>query len=360
MRYQFSYFDLWPYILIAFIFLYCHWLRSKNTSKIIFSTLFIFCALRYDVGWDYMSYVSLIEMDYEEIIDSRIELLSNYILLLGNYVNFYPIVFIIFSFLTLKITFFSIKKYSINPLISWLVFYSMPLFFFASLSTLRQSLATAIVFYSYSYVKEKKYLNFIAAIFVASLFHTSSIIGFFILPLVLLRINKFLNIILLLISFIVSTFLLELISTLSINNLFFLRFIKYVEMDSAKPQLLNYLYYFIGILNLIFYHKLSRNDDCNKDYITLINFGLIFLNIFSFEPVTSLRISAFYLMFLIYLLPNYLNLFDTKFSKILENIFIFGFISLSFFYLAIYINNYNNWVISKISFIPYKFWFNEH
>ena len=150
MEYNFFITDLWPYALIASAFLFCNLFKTKYSSKIIYLTLFIFSALRYDIGWDYTEYVSEIESGYNSIINSRFELLNKYIFLIGSYLNFYPIVFAIYSFLMLRIVYYSINKYSVNPLLSWLVFYSMPLFFFASLSTIRQSLAMILVFYSFN------------------------------------------------------------------------------------------------------------------------------------------------------------------------------------------------------------------
>lgn len=355
MKYEFFLLDLWPYFLIAFVFLYCNYTNSKNSSKLIFTSLLTFCVLRYDVGWDYTSYRTAIESGFNNIINLRYEPLGKYLLLIGSYLNFYPIVFAIFSLLTLRIVYISINKYSINPVLSWLVFYSFPLFFFASLSTIRQSLATVLIFYSYKFVVEKKYYKFLIILLVAMSFHISAIVGILLLPIIIFPISRLINIIL----FIASFFLSKTILLYAVNSdfVFLTIFKNYIGYEEAKPELISYLYYALGIFNLLYYNKLSKINPQNKIIITLINVGLVLFNTLSFEPVTSLRVSAFFLIFLIYLIPYYVEIFNKQSGKIVKNILVTSFLSLSFIYLYMYINNYTNGVIEKVSFLPYKFWF---
>ncbi|WP_195760023.1 EpsG family protein [Flavobacterium sp. LC2016-23] len=321
-------------------------------------TLFIFCALRYDVGWDYMSYIEDLDTGFDELLDSRYEFLSKCVFLLGSFLNFYPLVFIIFAYLTLKIVYDGIKQYSINPLLSWVVYYSMPLFFFSALSTIRQSLATVIVFYSYRFAKEKKYLFFLLTIFIGSLFHISSIIGLLILPLVLWPLNRTKNIIFFISSFFISTLLYNYLINLNAGISSLTRLQSYILNDeNVKPNMITYLYYAIGLFNLLFYEKLVSFNARNKDFITLFNFGLIMLNLLSFEPISSLRISAFFMLYLIYLVPYYVKFFISSDRMIVQFSIITGFLLLSFFYIYLYIKSYNEFLLAKTSFVPYKFWF---
>ncbi len=357
MKYEFSFVDLWPYLIIALIFTACYLKKSENTSKIIYITLFAFCALRFDVGWDYTSYVDQIKKGYTGDIDNRIELFSKYVFSIGSYLKFYPIVFIIFAFLTLKITSLAINKYSVNPLLSWLVFYSMPLFFFASLSTLRQSVATAIIFYSYRYATEKKYLLFFITILIACLFHISAIAGVLILPLILVPIGKKGNMLLFFSSFFIAKLLFIILNNMVLGFNFYSRILFYINNETYKSTILQYLYFSIGILNFFFYNRLIKADTRNKELITMSNFGLVLFNILSFEPVSAGRISAFYLIFWVFLIPYYAHFFTPRSAKYVNHIIFIGFVALSFFYLSIYITSYNNGILSKVSFLPYKFWF---
>lgn len=357
MKYEFFLFDLWPYFLIACVFIYCNYTNSKYSSKLIFISLLTFSVLRYDVGWDYISYRTVIESGFNNIINLRFEPLSKSLFLIGSYLNFYPVVFAIFSFLTLKIVYNSINKYSINTVLSWLVFYSFPLFFFASLSTLRQSLATVLIFYSYRFVVEKKYIKFFIILVIAMSFHISAIVGILLLPIIIFPISRLINIILLIASFYVSQIILFYINNFDFAFLTVLK--NYIGYEEAKPQLINYLYYAFGIFNLLFYNKLSKFNPQNKVIISLINIGLVLFNILSFEPITSLRVSAFFLIFLIYLVPYYVEIFNKESGQLVKNILAMGFLSLSFIFLYMYINNYANGVIEKVSFLPFQFWFNN-
>lgn len=360
MPYKFVFFDMWPYLIIAFIFVFCYLSKLKKSSEIIFISLFLFSALRYDLGWDYTMYVSDFKEGYSQIIDSRYELLSKLIILLAIIVDFYPLLFIIFAWLILKLTFLSINKYSINPVISWLVYYSMPLFFFASLSTLRQSLATVIILYSYKYIIQKRYFHFIVAIIIASLFHISGIIGILILPLMLIPINKRINYILIIVSFFISTLIKNISSNYFSEISIFIRFFKYyIDATNAGPTSLQYLYYAIGIFNLIFYNKLVKLNTLNKYYISISSFGIVIFNILSFEPVSALRLSSFFLIFWIYLIPYYSLIFSKKYNRIIQILILILFLSLSFYYLFMYVNAFENKILEKVSFLPYKFWWDN-
>ena len=139
-------------------------------------------------------------------------------------------------------------------------------------------------------------------------------------------------------------------------NSFLFKLKRYVEWDLDKPNLLNYLYFGIGLFNLIFFKRLIKEDPNNKYLISLVTFGIFVLNIFSFEPVTSLRVSAFFLIFMIYLFPFYINLVNKDFAKYAYFFLVAGLISLSYFYIWIYISSYNRGVLIKTSFVPYQFW----
>jgi hypothetical protein len=343
------------------VFVVCFANNLKNSSKIIFVTLFLFSALRYDVGWDYMSYLGEIKGGVNELKSSRFEPLSKVILLASAITNFYPLAFIVFAFLTLKVIKMSIDRYSYNSTMSWLVYYSMPLFFFASLSGMRQSLAAVIILYSFHFAKNKKFLYFLISIIIASLIHSSALVGFLILPLTLIPVSRNMNILFLLLSFFISS----ITKTFFLNNFGVFSFYEvvkdfYIDSESSKSaslSTLQYLYFMICIFNLVFYNKLVSLNVINKQFITLSTFGIIIYNLLSFEAVSATRICTFFILFWIYLFPYYAQILSKKTPKVTVAIISFVLITLSFFYLNIYINAYENGIQEKASFLPYKFWF---
>lgn len=357
MSYKFSFLDLWPYLLIFLIFLLClpYSQRNKTNSAIIYWVLLLFTVLRYDVGWDYTMYVGDIKGNALE----RYEFLSKQIFTLTHVINFFPIAFIIFGFLILYLTKKVIDKYSINTLVSWAVFYSYPQFFFASLSTLRQSLAATLIFYSYRFCYEKKIVPFLICILAASLFHSSGIIGLLLYPLVHLKLSRNLNVIIFVISFfmteIIKNFIFPFIASQNFNDQ--VKF--YIEMNAKAPTLLPFVIYVITAFNLIFYKKLVNLNPDNKVYIFLTTTGAVIYNILLFEPNSALRISSFFLIFWVFIFPYYGLLINRRLHKLNTAFLILFWIFISFSFLAIYIVNYDEKVIEKISFLPYKFWFNN-
>lgn len=362
MNYSFSFFDLWPYIFISLIFIICYNYDFKNTSKIIYLTLLFFTILRFEVGWDYFSYVAEIKEGVEYFKNSRYEPLSNLIFIMSASLKFYPLAFIIFGWLTLLFVFKSINNFSVKPVISWLVYYSLPLFFFASLSTLRQSLATVIILYSYKFLREKKDIKFFFAIFIATLFHTSGIFGILLWPIVKFQFNRTTNVIFFIVSFLFPIFLNDLLigfaDQIVTNVSLFSKYNWYLEHESVGTTKLQYLYFAFGIFNLIFYNRLTKLNSENKNFLNIANIGIVIFNVLSFEPISATRISAFFLVFLIYIIPYYPVIFK-KNRLVIQPIIFILLLSISFFYLWIYIDSYESGVITKISFVPYKFWFNN-
>ena len=64
MLYYFSVVDLIPYILIYILCLLSSFKNNSILYEITFFFVFIFSALRYGIGYDYLNYVNLIH-DYD-------------------------------------------------------------------------------------------------------------------------------------------------------------------------------------------------------------------------------------------------------------------------------------------------------
>ena len=352
------YFEFWPYILIFLTIMLSSYFKSKYQSLIIFLALFLFSALRFDVGWDYTEYVGIIKSGIDNISNTRLEPLAKFILQTGAYLEFYPIVFIIFSFLTLYFVHKSITRYSSNHALSWLVFYCLPLFFLASLSTIRQSVATAIILFSFKYIYEKKHLKFLLLIWISTLLHYSSIIGLLLIFICKKPFNKTTNIILIFSSFILSEFIYNYLEIfLNIDNSMIKRYVAfYLDADLHSPTKLQYIYYSIAVLNIFVYDKLVSFNPLNKIFIAISSFGIFLFNILSFEPVTASRISAFFIIFWIFLIPEYSKLFEFRSKKIINFMIYSLFIIMFFLYLNIYVTAFESGLNEKNSFIPYKSW----
>lgn len=356
-NYIFSVFDLWPYVLIFFLFIFFSIFKFKHTNLFFLVFFLIFTCLRYDVGWDYIEYIELLESNTSEILESRFEPLSKLVFLISKYLNFFPLTFIFFSTVTLYLVYLFIKNYSKDKLLSWLVYYSMPLFFFASLSTIRQSIATSIILYSFRFLDEKKTFLFVVSIFVATCFHISAILGIFLFVLYRYPLQKNVGILFVAISFFFANYLKTYLLNLETSNILFNRFILfYVGSEIPPPSILQYLYFFLVFITYLLYDKLVQFNIRNIKYISFIFFGIIIFNIFSFEPVSALRISAFFLIFWVVIIPDLTKLYSSAINSIARGFIICFSLAMTFFYLFLNINAYSMNTQSKISFLPYKTW----
>ena len=82
-----------------------------------------------------------------------------------------------------------IYKKSVNTFFSYIVYMGLPVFLM-SFSGIRQSIAIGICFLSVLFIQDKKWIKFIVAVLVASLFHYSAFIFLVAYPLYYLKFNK--------------------------------------------------------------------------------------------------------------------------------------------------------------------------
>lgn len=357
MTYRFSFLDIWPYALIFIVFLFCipYMRRNRLNSWIVYLLILLFTILRYDVGWDYTMYKeSIINNDLD-----RYEPLSYMVFSTAHTINFYPFAFILFGFVTIFLTKKVIDKYSSNTLMSWTVFYAYPQFFLASLSTLRQSLASIIIFYSYKFCAEKKIVPFAICIGIATMFHTSAVVGLLLYPLVRFNINKTVLLAAFILSFGVSDLLKEIVFPLLATQEFNNQVKFYIEMNSKAPTMLPVLINAITIFHLLFYKRFISVEAGNKIYIQISVVGAILFNVLIFEPNTALRISSIFLIFWLFLFPYWGTVLRARQPKLISGLVIIMWFMVSFFFLGLYVQNYEHKILEKISFIPYDFWFNH-
>lgn len=148
--------------------------------------LILFSGLRYNVGVDYHSYLSM----FERILywNSKKEDLGLVVICeIAKFLGGTPqMVFLFLSSITITLFFLFIKKNSLNRDVSWIIFISFGTFFLGSLNLVSQYVAIAIFAYSINFIKEKKVVFYIIGITIASLFHLSAVV---LLPMYFLRLK---------------------------------------------------------------------------------------------------------------------------------------------------------------------------
>lgn len=153
---------------------------SEGTGYYIAALLLTFIAcFRFDVGWDYVNYYNIIdEKRLAALI--RFEPLSLMVSLPAILTDSPYLFFILSGGIIYPLTFYALKKNSVSPAVSLIVY--MGLFYLISFSIVRQSMALGICFYAFKYIKNRRFYKYLVAIIIATLFHYSAIVSLIIYP----------------------------------------------------------------------------------------------------------------------------------------------------------------------------------
>ena len=270
------------FLPVFFSYLYQKYANTKSKKIILFTLIIIIPLLvstfRYNVGIDYNSYreyYSTIINRYITGIEMPTQLEYGFILLnILSYLIFKNAqgVFLLKSLLFLVFSIGGIIKFKdkISLPISVLIF--MTFFYSASFNGVRQLIAVAIIFYSFSYALEKKFVKYLFFVLLACLFHKTAILAtflYFIVPkddkAVEVK-NKIFNF-----SVIALTLLIPLIKSVIINVFTYLNFYSTYLLDNGDKSL-NFLLYIIPplIIILLYEKKLIKSDYKNLFWIRLM------------------------------------------------------------------------------------------
>lgn len=163
------------YLAILLLILILEKIKFKGKELLVVIILVIVSSIRYNIGFDYKVYFKIIKTnDLYQI--QRFEFFNKLVLFFTRICSNIQVFFLIYSLLIIGIVYLVIKKYSYNKMDSIFIWYTEPLFFLTSLSSVRQSLAVSICFFSLKYIFEKKQIKFLMTIGVAILCHKSAVI----------------------------------------------------------------------------------------------------------------------------------------------------------------------------------------
>lgn len=199
-----------------------------------------------------------------------------------------------------------------NSKIAWLsIFIYVTLGFFTfTFSGLRQSIAFAITFYSYKYIKNKNLFKFLICIILAISFHASAVIFIAAYPLRYAVLNKRHY------YFIVLGF----IMTFIFRSKIFLFMYRTYNGEEGKIEGTNaYTMLFIMIIILIISYIFGSKDKNNFNLNIYKNYMLvsIFLQIFASQSNVAMRTTYYYYLFITLLIPEVMGNQRDKRMKVL-------------------------------------------
>lgn len=335
-----------PYILFVAIILF---FRNRKKPFMLYLTMLLFNVLRYDTGWDYMSY-------WNEVVEwgnvgsnmARYSLPWQWLFATAQELNMPHLALAIPGFLTLTIVYWAVVKIQEDKydICDSLTIYALwPFFFLSTFSTIRQALAISISLVILYCAMKRKVNWFILLLLIDIIIHPSSIVcvGYAVFFIKNFKLN-FWKIIL------ISTFLIigMFSANFFINNITFLNsYTVYLGENNDFGSKLSIL---LGvILILVMLVRKGGNKGLIDIYILAL-IHTIFIFVFMSNSTLS-RVVEYYLILLIFVAPFFKKLFKNK--VVGNTVVVCAFVGIFFVYL-IHTLGASQQGLATSPYVPYK------
>jgi hypothetical protein len=339
---------------IFFILIISYFCFSPYKSINILIILILFSILREGVGWDYYSYLEVVELKMKGIESAnyfRYTLPWQYLIDFSAIIKYPKLIVIIPSILTHSIIYITVRRIFTNSdnlvKLSLLVYALLPVFYLASFSTIRQWMAISVIFFSLTELNNNKLKKYVFLILIACIIHPSALFGFS--AYFIKKFNWSLKsmIFYFLIAFLTSIIIIQILNQLT--NLLGIQNIYLKTPDNAGKKILIILV-FIAVYVLILRRRIIEMDYQLRLYTDAFLWGVI-LNI-STAPYGGVISRVFYylLICLVVVIPVTCKIF-TKSSRQLV-IMTFLIILISIF--SLYLYTIRNVVNYGAGFFPYQ------
>lgn len=353
-------------LILAFLF------KDKVRSAKVYTVfLAILAAFRYGIGADYFAYMYLYRQLKPYVLP---EIIHGYekqevgFRALGSLLKTlgfgYQAYLTVLAVLTLYFTYRISEKYSRNPMLSMVVYYSF-FYFVWTYSGLRQGLAMAAgIYFLLEAVHREKKLQFILASAVLFTIHSSSLVLLLMYLLVAYlpwnrrRIALVLGLSILM-AFIPAG---EIVQHLSRYAGVFDRIANHLDGTFTLRDLLSFQVIprlAFMILVLYYYNRLTEGSPTMKRIVEIYLLSFAFYFIFQFSELAAARIAVYGRVLEIIILPNILYLSLPKLEK---RIFAFGLMMLLSLYLMKEVNTMkyqSGLVLQQQYLVPYVSIFNK-
>jgi len=360
------------YIIMLLLSLICCYYSSKvkdNNKKIllsVFSALpfIVVAGIRYDVGTDYMfRYVP----DYINIANGNtvenLELLFYFLIRICIFITHdYWLLFFISAAITFSLIFKTIYEESNNKLLSIFIFFISSMFFI-SLNLMRQYISIAIIYSTYKYLINDKYLKWVISVIIASLFHTVSLVFLLAFFLKNKKINIYLYFVLLIVLIIFGKSIVELFlslfSRINISNL--KKYSAYLSINGN----FSWSHFLVELSILLYYLLVIKLKNIKMKTIDIFylncQYLVLLFSVLNTYNELFLRISFVFSIFQISSIPYFYIKNKNMKTKEYKNVIIFrepimiGFIIVMLSSRLIYSNIIKN----SVDILPYQTIFNR-
>ena len=331
---------------------------SKTNIKSKFIKLFlvivppvILATFRYNVGYDYGSYIegynNSFQTTYESIIASyKVGDPIAYYLITKfattfNSERIYLMILALFSLI--PAVFYILREWkdkNIRPMIIFIYMFSPFIF---SFSACKQGIALSILMFSLKYVYDRKLLKFTICVVIACLFHSTALVSF---P-VYFFLNRRGNLstikkVLIIVVCLIIIMNLQLILGSALDGRYEIYATNIVEGKNRTF----WLYSLLTIIFLLFEKKFIELDKRNELLIMMMVIGVL-CQYLGFSNAFTKRIGEYFLMAQVFLIPQCIYLFTKDSRRILK-----GFIVI--YVVAIFLIS-TPIAASGMGFVPYQF-----
>ncbi|MDD2495122.1 MAG: EpsG family protein [Tissierellia bacterium] len=314
-------FYIFVIVLISFVCFLFKTKSIKNTKKkiiltIILSIIIFITGFRgVNVGNDTISYVSFFKVLSNDSIDIlEVNFFEKgfilYNVIINKIFSDYRALLLISSTLISIPIFLEIYKKSYNIWLSTMLYINL-MFFFNSMNIMRQFIALSIVFCFLKYVEQRKFFKFLFGVLLASTFHQTAIIAIVYYFIYDKKMNLKHFFILLFTSFVIF---------INIETIFYYytflfpkRYIVYeqrlndINIASILDLIVSICFFILSLL--LFKTKIKKIEDKDNNINFYINatFVSVLINILAVKLNVLNRISIYFSIFNILLIPNVLS-----------------------------------------------------
>lgn len=315
----------------------------------IIIALSLLVALRVDVGTDFSSYIGIFDRvnDYhdwgisglESGFVSSISLFKN----IGLNVHFH---FGFFTLLSLMLIFFVARRET-KFVAFVLLIYFCDLFFYYNLSGFRQSIAMGFVFFSFIFIKDRKFSFFVITIVLAAMFHKPAIVSLILYPLICRFKDKYFYCLCLSIPIVVQVAILSGVFDFIDSLSYFRSTSLYVSDGYNNSDVMNLIKGSIKrllpiiLVALMFFLKMNIRDVFKSSIFKIYFFALMmYLSLYYSYPDLTVRLTSYWFVFMALAIAVILKNIKSKYLFLFSVIiYIHSFISI-YSYLNLDVYNY--------------------
>lgn len=291
--------------------------RNRTAITFFFFLLTFLIMFRHEnVGRDTSSYVDYFEYysnrDWQQLWRAKGENGYIYFNKLISYISMDPQFFLGIAAVLISIMIYPLyKRLCIDASLTVMLFVTLSTFFMM-FSGIRQMMAIAIGFIAYDFTRRKKLLFFLLAVFVATTFHTSAFMLYFMYPLYHARITKRWLYVVVPVLAVCFAYNRQIFGSLS------LLLEQYTEYDTTIEETGAYTMLILFGAFSVFSFLIPDERRVDTETIGLRNFLLLAFVLQIFAPLHSLamRMGYYYIIFIPLLLPRIIAARGRKWNQV--------------------------------------------